>query len=46
MLASAQQMELAAIDFVRAAQGVDNRLVGEVSVATTDTLGMDFLIPA
>ena len=46
VLASAQQMELAAIDFVRAAQGVDNRLVGEVSVATTDTLGMDFLIPA
>ncbi|MFM5638501.1 LysR family transcriptional regulator [Aeromonas veronii] len=46
VLASAQQMELAAIDFVRAAQGVDNRLVGEVGVATTDTLGMDFLIPA
>lgn len=46
VLASAQQMELAATDFVRAAQGVDKRLVGEVNVATTDTLGTDFLLPA
>lgn len=46
VLASAEQMELAAMDFVRAAQGVDNRLVGEVNVATTDTLGIDFLLPA
>lgn len=46
VLASAEQMELAAMDFVRATQGVDNRLVGEVNVATTDTLGIDFLLPA
>ncbi|KAB7667460.1 LysR family transcriptional regulator [Plesiomonas shigelloides] len=46
VLASAEQMELAAMDFVRAAQGVGNRLVGEVNVATTDTLGIDFLLPA
>ncbi|CAI2306335.1 LysR family transcriptional regulator [Vibrio parahaemolyticus] len=46
VLASAERMELAATDFVRAVQGVDNRLVGEVNVATTDTLATDFLLPA
>ena len=39
-------MEQSAIDLVRQAQGVDQRLAGEVRVTTTDSLGLAFLLPA
>lgn len=45
-LKSAEKMEHSAHEFVRQTQGMDTRLVGEVKVATTDTLALEFLIPA
>ncbi len=43
---AAEKMEQSAIDLVRQAQGVDQRLAGEVRVTTTDSLGLAFLLPA
>jgi DNA-binding transcriptional LysR family regulator len=45
-LKSAEKMEQFANDLVRQSQGVDRRLAGEVRVTTTDSLAVDFLIPA
>lgn len=41
-----EQMELAALEMQRRIQGQDDRLTGEVRVSTTDSLALDFLIPA
>ena len=46
VLRSAEKMEQFANDLVRQAQGTDGRLEGEVKVATTDSLAMEFVIPA
>jgi DNA-binding transcriptional LysR family regulator len=46
VLKAAEKMEQFAHDLVRQAQGVDTRLAGEVRVTTTDTLALEFLIPA
>ncbi|MGO4330099.1 MULTISPECIES: LysR family transcriptional regulator [unclassified Cupriavidus] len=46
VLRSAEKMEQSAHDLVRHAQGVDTRLEGEVRVTTTDSLALEFLIPA
>jgi len=43
---SAEKMEQFANDLVRQAQGTDGRLEGEVKVATTDSLALEFVIPA
>jgi DNA-binding transcriptional LysR family regulator len=45
-LTSAEKMEQSAHEFVRQTQGVDTRLAGEVRVTTTDSLALEFLIPA
>lgn len=45
-LRSAEKMERFANDLVRQAQGTDARLAGEVKVTTTDTLALEFVIPA
>jgi DNA-binding transcriptional LysR family regulator len=39
-------MEKSANELVRQAQGADTRLAGEVKVTTTDTLALEFVIPA
>lgn len=44
--ASAQLMEGAALELQRQIQGLDNRLSGEVRITTTDSLAVDFVIPA
>lgn len=46
VLDAAQRMEQSANDFQRLTQGVDDRLAGEVRITTTDSLAMDFLMPA
>lgn len=46
VLHAAERMEQFAHDLVRQAQGTDGRLEGEVKVATTDSLAMEFVIPA
>ncbi|GAB7545334.1 LysR family transcriptional regulator [Cupriavidus sp. 8B] len=46
VLSAAERMEQSAIDFQRLTQGLDDRLSGEVRIATTDSLAIDFLIPA
>jgi DNA-binding transcriptional LysR family regulator len=46
VLQSAEKMEQLAHELVRQAQGGDARLQGEVRVATTDSLAVEFLIPA
>lgn len=46
VLRAAERMEQFAHDLVRQAQGTDGRLEGEVKVATTDSLAMEFVIPA
>lgn len=43
---SAQAMEGAALELQRQIQGLDNRLSGEVRITTTDSLAVDFVIPA
>jgi len=43
---SAQVMEGAALELQRQLQGLDNRLSGEVRITTTDSLAVDFVIPA
>jgi DNA-binding transcriptional LysR family regulator len=45
-LRSAERMEQFANELVRQAQGVDSRLEGEVKVTTTDSLALEFAIPA
>ncbi|GAB2477996.1 LysR family transcriptional regulator [Comamonas humi] len=45
-LQAAERMEQSAIDLVRRTQGVDMRLAGEVRVATTDTMGLEFVMEA
>ncbi|MDR0277812.1 MAG: LysR family transcriptional regulator [Paucimonas sp.] len=42
----AERMEASAIELVRRAQGQDRALSGEVRVTTTDSLAVDFVIPA
>ncbi|NYI01702.1 LysR substrate-binding domain-containing protein [Cupriavidus plantarum] len=46
VLRSAEKMERSANELVRQAQGADTRLAGEVKVTTTDTLALEFVIPA
>ena len=41
-----EKMERSAIDLERQIQGLDERLTGTVRVSTTDSLAIDFLIPA
>lgn len=43
---SAQAMETSALELQRQIQGLDNRLTGEVRITTTDSLAVDFVIPA
>ncbi|MCA7902266.1 LysR family transcriptional regulator [Burkholderia cepacia] len=45
-LHAADAMERAACEFERRVQGSDDRLEGEVRVTTTDSLAMDFVVPA
>lgn len=45
-LRSVEQMERSALDLERQIQGLDDRLTGTVRVSTTDSLAIDFLIPA
>lgn len=45
-LKAAEKMEQFAHDLVRQTQGVDRRLEGDVRVTTTDSLALEFLIPA
>ncbi|WP_115661550.1 LysR family transcriptional regulator [Cupriavidus taiwanensis] len=45
-LRSAEQMEKSANALIRQAQGADSRLAGEVKVTTTDSLALQFVIPA
>ncbi|KVH74966.1 LysR family transcriptional regulator [Burkholderia cepacia] len=45
-LQAAEAMEQAACEFERRVQGSDDRLEGEVRVTTTDSLAMDFVVPA
>ncbi|CAG9227107.1 LysR family transcriptional regulator [Paraburkholderia tropica] len=46
VLQTAEQMERLAISFARKSEGADERVAGEVRVTTTDTLAIDFVIPA
>ncbi|MFD2643650.1 LysR family transcriptional regulator [Pseudomonas japonica] len=46
VLELAERMEASAIELVRRAQGQDRALSGEVRVTTTDSLAVDFVIPA
>ncbi|WP_455827390.1 LysR family transcriptional regulator [Pseudomonas graminis] len=45
-LLSVEKMERSALDLERQIQGLDDRLTGTVRVTTTDSLAIDFLIPA
>lgn len=45
-LKAAQNMEASALELQRRIQGLDDRLTGEVRVSTTDSLAVDFIIPA
>ncbi|KRA14827.1 LysR family transcriptional regulator [Pseudomonas synxantha] len=45
-LRSVEKMERSALDLERQIQGMDDRLTGTVRVSTTDSLAIDFLIPA
>jgi len=45
-LQSVEKMERSAIELERQVQGLDDRLTGTVRVTTTDSLAIDFLIPA
>lgn len=42
----AQKMEQAALELARRTRGADNELAGEVRIATTDSLAVEFVIPA
>ncbi|RMR06736.1 LysR family transcriptional regulator [Pseudomonas savastanoi pv. glycinea] len=43
---SAEKMERSALELQRQIQGLDDRLKGEVRITSTDSLAVDFLIPA
>lgn len=43
---AAESMEGSALELQRRIQGSDDRLTGEVRVSTTDSLALDFVIPA
>ncbi len=45
-LKSVEKMEHSALELERQIQGLDDRLTGIVRVSTTDSLAIDFLIPA
>lgn len=45
-LRSAEKIEEHVNELVRQAHGLDSRLAGEVKVTTTDSLALDFVIPA
>jgi DNA-binding transcriptional LysR family regulator len=45
-LRSVEKMEHSALELERQIQGLDDRLTGLVRVSTTDSLAIDFLIPA
>jgi DNA-binding transcriptional LysR family regulator len=45
-LRAAEEMERAACEFELQTRGADGRLEGEVRVTTTDSLAMDFVVPA
>ncbi|SCW41366.1 MULTISPECIES: LysR family transcriptional regulator [unclassified Pseudomonas] len=45
-LKAVEKMEHSALELERRIQGLDDRLLGNVRVATTDSLAIDFLIPA
>lgn len=45
-LQAVETMEVSALDLQRQIQGLDDRLTGTVRVSTTDSLAIDFLIPA
>jgi len=45
-LKSVEKMEGSALELERQIQGLDDRLTGSVRVSTTDSLAIDFLIPA
>jgi hypothetical protein len=45
-LRSVEKMEHSALELERQIQGLDDRLTGTVRVSTTDSLAIDFLIPA
>ncbi|WP_207282840.1 LysR family transcriptional regulator [Pseudomonas sp. FW300-N2F2] len=45
-LKAVEKMEHSALELERRIQGLDERLIGNVRVATTDSLAIDFLIPA
>jgi DNA-binding transcriptional LysR family regulator len=46
VLDTATKMERLAVSFERRSEGTDERVEGEVRVTTTDTLAIDFVIPA
>ena len=45
-LKAVEKMEHSALELQRQIEGLDNRLTGTVRVSTTDSLAIDFLIPA
>ena len=45
-LQAVEKMEVSALELQRQIQGLDDRLTGTVRVSTTDSLAIDFLIPA
>ena len=45
-LKSAEKMEHAANELVRRTQGTDTRLAGDVRVTSTDSIALEFLLPA
>lgn len=45
-LQAAEKMEHSALELQRRIQGLDDRLTGTVRVSTTDSMAVDFLIPA
>ena len=45
-LAAVEKMERSALELERQIQGLDDRLTGLVRVSTTDSMAIDFLIPA
>lgn len=45
-LRAVEKMEYSALELERQIQGLDERLAGNVRVSTTDSLAIDFLIPA
>ncbi|HEX8594551.1 MAG TPA: LysR family transcriptional regulator [Pseudomonas sp.] len=45
-LKAAQKMEASALELQRQILGLDERLIGEVRITSTDSLAVDFVIPA